>query len=303
MRKIILLAFAGLLGTSTAIACDICGGGLGNNYTGLLPNFNKRFIGVRYHFNQLYTQLDVNGNTTALSNKEKYHTAELWTAWNIGTRWRVMVILPYSQIQKYNYGTSEKAQKNGLGDINLSGFYNLFNVNSNAFTQSLWLGLGVKLPTGAYNKNEYVSSNSPNIYQLGTGSTDFTANVNYDIRLNNIGLNTNATYKMNTQNSDDYRYGNKLSIGGSLYYNASLGESLKIRPNIGILHESQQKDHTMGYKIDETGGYNTNLNVGLEANIKNIAVGFTYQTPASQHISKGRTELINKFLTHVTFTF
>ena len=111
MKKIILLATFGLLTTLTATACEICGGGLGNNYTGLLPNFNKRFVGIRYHFNQLYTQLDINGNTTPLSNKEKYHTMELWSAWNISTRWRVMAIIPYSHIQKSNVGTDETAQK------------------------------------------------------------------------------------------------------------------------------------------------------------------------------------------------
>jgi hypothetical protein len=302
MKKTILL-YALLVIVSASYACDICGGGLSNSYTGLLPNFNKRFVGIRYHFNQLYTQLDVNGNRTPLSNKEKYHTAEVWAAWNIGTKWRVMGIIPYSRIEKYNYGITSHNSKNGLGDINLSGFYNIISSDNEALKQSLWLGAGVKLPTGAYNENEYASTNSSNIYQLGTGSTDFTANANYDIRLNNIGLNTNITYKINTENSDDYRYGNKLTVGGNLYYNTSLGESVKIRPNLGLLHESQEKDHTMGYKIDEAGGYNTNYTMGLEANIKNIAVGFTYQTPASQHISQGRTELINKFLTHVTYTF
>ncbi|NGM71731.1 transporter [Sphingobacterium sp. SGL-16] len=302
MRKIILLtAIAGMNFTSL-FACEICGGGLGSNYTGLLPNFNKRFVGIRYHFNYVNTQLDVDGKTTALSNKEKYHTAELWSAWNIGSRWRVMAIVPYSHIEKFNYGTDSKSKKDGLGDINLSGYFNLLNKES-VFTQSIWVGVGAKLPTGQYNKDEFTNMNSPNIYQLGTGSVDFTGSVNYDIRLNNIGLNTNASYKVNTKNKDDYQYGNKLTLNGSVYYNTALSSDIKLRPNVGLQYENQAKDHTMDYQIDETGGYNTNTNLGLEATVRGLAFGFSYQTPIAQNISKGRTELVNKFLTHLTFTF
>ncbi|MCA5003662.1 transporter [Sphingobacterium bovistauri] len=303
MKKLISISVLTLFAINCSLACDICGGGLGNTYTGLLPNFNKRFIGIRYHFNQLYTQLDIHGNRTAISNKEKYNTVELWGAWNVGSRWRVMAIVPYSQIQKYSYGSSEKNQKSGLGDLNISGLYNLINKSSNSFRQSLWVGIGVKLPVGTYNKNEYSNTNSPNIYQLGTGSTDFTTSINYDIRYNNLGLNTNMSYKINTENKDDYLYGNKLTVSGSIYYNTVISESITLRPNVGLMHETQEKDHTMGYKIDGTGGYNTNINMGIEANIKNIALGFTYQKPTKQEISQGRTQLINKFLTHITFTF
>lgn len=302
MRKIIALITFTLFTSSSLFACEICGGGLGNNYTGLLPNFNKRFVGIRYHFNHLYTQLDVNGDRTALSNKEKYHTAELWTAWNIGTRWRIMALIPYSKIEKYNYGTSIQSDKSGLGDINLSGYFNLLN-RAEVLSQTLWLGLGTKLATGKYNKEEFQGTNSPNIYQLGTGSYDFTGSANYDIQYNNVGLNTNVSYKINSKNKDDYQYGNKLTLNGSLYYNTSITNQIKIRPNVGLQYEAQEKDYTMGYKIEETGGYNTNLNLGLEVAVKSIALGLSYQAPIDQDINRGRTELVNKFLTHVTFVF
>ncbi|MGN0003185.1 MAG: transporter [Sphingobacterium composti] len=303
MKKAITILITILVCNTTSIlACEICGGGLGNNYTGLLPNFNKRFIGIRYHFNQVKTQLDINGNETALTNHEKYKTAELWSAWNIGTQWRVMAIIPYSNIQKYNTGTDKSAKKSGLGDINLSGYYNLIN-KSEKFNQNLWLGLGVKLATGQYNKDEFSSTNTTNIYQLGTGSYDFTTSVNYDLSKDNIGINTNVSYKMNTKNSDEYQYGNKLTLNGSVYYNILLKEKYRFRPNIGIQHDTQARDKSMGYKIDHTGGYNTNINIGLESTINNLAVGFTYQEPLSQYVSHGRTELQNKFLIHLTFMF
>lgn len=33
----------------------------------------------------------------------------------------------------------------------------------------------------------------------------------YDVRLMDAGINTNVSYKINTTNKYDYRYGNKLS--------------------------------------------------------------------------------------------
>lgn len=302
MKKLILFSFLILFSSMQVYACDICGGGLGNTYTGLLPNFNKRFVGIRYHFNQVSTQLDIDGNVTALSNKEKYHTAEIWSAWKIGSRWRIMAIVPYSSIQRYNYGTSQNTQKEGVGDITLSGYFNLVET-AQTVSQSLWIGLGANLPTGKYNKEDISSGNSPNIYQLGTGSLDIIPSINYDIRFQDIGLNTNVSYKLNTVNNEQYRYGNKLSMNSAIYYNINLSNQINIRPNVGVQHEIQQKDHTMSYKLDETGGNNTNILLGIESSIKNIAFGVTYQSPIHQHINQGRTELKHKFLVHLSYTF
>ncbi|GAA4513090.1 transporter [Sphingobacterium thermophilum] len=300
MKKLTALIIAYFAATG-AYACDICGGGLGNSYNGLLTNFNKRFVGVRYHFNQLYTQLDIHGNITALSNKEKYHTAEIWSAWNIHPKWRVMAIIPYSKIFKYNYGTTSEINKSGLGDINVSTYYNLLNTSNNS-NHNVWLGIGVKLPTGEYRKED-LDTNSPNIYQLGTGSLDLIASASYDIRLDNMGLNTNLSYKWNTENSEKYRYGNKTTLNASLYYLHAFSEKSNIRPHAGIQYEYQTKDRTLGYILDQTGGYNLNLNVGAEATIHKLAVGVFYQSPLQQNISNHRTELIQKVGMHVTFTF
>lgn len=302
MKKLILVSFLTLFSSLQVLACDICGGGLGNTYTGLLPNFNKRFVGIRYHFNQVNTQLDIYGNVTALSNKEKYHTAEIWSAWKIGSRWRIMAIMPYSSIQRYNYGTSQNTQKEGIGDITLSGYFNLIETVQTV-SQSLWIGLGANLPTGKYNKEDISNGNSPNIYQLGTGSLDIIPSINYDIRIQDLGLNTNVSYKLNTANKDQYRYGNKLTMNSTIYYNINLSNPVNIRPNAGLQHEIQQKDYTMDYKIDETGGYNTNILIGIESSLKKFALGFTYQAPLNQQINQGRTELKSKFLTHLSYTF
>ncbi len=305
MKKTIFTVFA-ILSFSYNYACDICGGGLGSNYLGLLPDFNNKFIGMRYHHNQLRTQLDIYGNITPLSNLEKYNTMDIWGALNISEKWRMMAILPYSKIAKFNYGTEVNIHKSGIGDINLIGFYNLLNTNSTIsdkrLSQSLWLGLGVKLGSGNYTVQEAQYSDSPNIFQLGTGSTDYLLQANYDIRLQNMGISLSANYKINTQNADTYMYGNKLMTAGNVYYKFSIGQNTRITPTAGLIYEQQQKDHYMKFELEQTGGRSLQTSIGAEANIKKVAIGISWQKPIYQNLNMGRTILKHKISTHISYT-
>ena len=309
MKKI-ALALLLLASMPVAKACDICGCGVGGYYIGLLPDFSKRFMGVRYQFNRLTTQLDIHGNRTALTTDEKYQSMELWGAWNIGQRWRVLAILPYNFNEKYTEGNDLTRKKNGLGDVVINGYFKLFDgsqttANSKLLVQSLWLGMGVKLPSGAYDVQEQQNAvaTNPNIFQLGTGSLDFIPSLMYDIRLQDFGINANASYKINTENKDDYRYGNKFAANAAAYYKISLGMDKRLAPNLGLSYERQQKDHAMGYKVEETGGHLLNASVGLEANFKRVSVGASFQTPLNQDLGKGRIDAGNRVLTHISFAF
>jgi len=309
MKKIILIVLI-LFSINISKACDICGCGVGGYYIGLLPDFSKRFAGIRYQYSRITTQLDPFGNRTALTRDEQYNSMELWGAWNIGNKWRVLAIVPYNFNQKYTSGSDVLQKKNGLGDIVVNGYYKLFeesNTTSNnkLLVQSLWLGAGVKLPTGEYDLIEQQNANgtSPNIFQLGTGSVDFMANVMYDIRIQDFGVNANATYKINTENKDEYHYGNKIMANASAYYKIALGSDMRIAPNLGFAFERQEKDRTMGYRIEETGGKILNGAIGAEINLKRISFGATFQTPLAQNLGAGRIDAGNKILTHISFSF
>jgi len=302
ITTIILIALS--LGTK---ACDICGCGVGSYYIGILPEYNKRFIGLRYQHKTLQTHLGPQGQPTPITADETYQSAELWGGWNIGQKFRILAFVPYNFNQRESQ--SEKGSKNGLGDIALMGYYNLVNhtgaLGSKLLVQSLWLGAGVKVPTGKYEPTERLAlQESPNNFQLGTASTDFSFNAAYDIRYNDLGLNANVNYKVTTENIYDYRYGNKITVNTLLYYKFRIAHVFTLAPNAGILYESAQKDvETNTYEVSTSGGYSVSAIFGAEVAMSGFSFGANYQNVRAQNLAGGRAYAGNRLMIHLSLPF
>lgn len=311
IRYSLIISLLLLMSTGVTHACDICGCGVGSYYLGILPDFNKRFIGLRYQHKLLTTHLGPTGNRTAITTDETYESMELWGAWNFGARWRAMAILPYNFNTRDVSGAGQTGYKDGIGDIAVMGFYNLFEQaattgNSKLLIHSLWVGIGIKAPTGSYDNSERSSAaqDSPNNFQLGTASTDFTANLAYDIRLMDLGLNANVSYKINTENRHEYRYGNKFTANVLAYYKFNIKNKIRIAPNAGIRYETQTKDVVFGqYDVAQSGGNSLTGVGGVEVNMGRISFGGNYQTPVAQNLADNRVKAGNRWLAHVSFSF
>lgn len=306
-RRLCILIVVCLLSAST-MACDICGCGVGGGYLGLLPGFRKRFIGLRYLQNGLISHRGPGGSTTYLTSKEQFRIMELWGAANIGKRFRVTAFVPINFLEREN-GLG-KTSRSGLGDITLIGYYQLLNKTKSVFTdkllvQSLWIGGGVKLPTGKYNpEDKNVQESSQNTFQLGTGSIDFSVHAMYDLRIQDFGINVNASYKWNTTNQDQYRYGDKLTTNLLAYYKIKIGKQKTIAPNTGILFESARKDiRGNELKIWETGGRSLMGTAGLELASGHWGFGTNYQTPLTQDLGENKVLAKNRGMAYVSFSF
>jgi hypothetical protein len=305
MKKYSLILFISAAMPFLSQACDICGCGVGNNYIGILPEFRKHIFGLRYRYNSMLTHVGVGGTFTYLTTKETYNTVEAWGGWNFSKKFRIMLSVPFSFNERTNQGVTNS--KNGISDITLSGYYQLFNnrhtvLNSNLLVQSLWLGGGIKLATGKYNPSDKNSTNdNANLFQSGTGSYDFNIGVMYDIRLQDIGINLSSNYKIATANKYDYKYGNKFSMNAQAYYKFRIKNKFTIAPNAGIQYETAKNDFDKGFKTTVSGGNLLLGTAGIETTFGKWAIGANFQRPFSQNLANGIIKAQDRVMTHIAF--
>jgi len=295
-----MLVAACMAMTSTIFACDICGCGGGNFYLGLLPKFQHRFFGVRYQYMHTFTQLT--SDPTQFSRNE-YHTIEFWSGWNIGSKWQVLAFVPYHMNKQVDDDSA--FTKNGLGDITLLANYQLLHTrkvhsNNTAVEHELWIGGGIKVPTGKFDANV----NDPNITvadvnaQLGTGSTDFILNTMHNVSIGRFGVNTTANYKINTSR-DGYRFGNKFTASSVAFYRLRWN-GVAISPNAGISYENSAANTLHAQNVAFTGGYIASVVTGVEVAINRVAIGFSMQNPVAQDYAQNQTQLKWRGLVHLS---
>jgi len=245
----------------------------------------------------------MNDDPTQFS-KDFYQTAELWGGWNIGKKFQLLTFVPVNfNRQNSDEGTSELK---GLGDVAILANYKLFeeaSVNSNhkAFSHQLWIGGGIKLPTGKFD----IEKNDPDVasmanMQLGSGSVDVLLNAAYNVQISKFGMNTTATYKLNSANKDEYKFGDKLLATSFIYYPIRVSKST-ISPNLGLLFEHTKSSELDGSKVDLTGGSILKIAAGAEISLNKLAFGFSAQLPLDQNFADGQTQEKIKGMVHLTF--
>lgn len=292
-----------------AAACDICGCGAGSYYIGILPEFNKKIIGLRYRNSALVTHLGPGGSTSYITTNERYHTAELWGGWTIKEKFRVMAYLPLSYNSKSNQQGTES--KTGLSDASALGFYQVIRnkrtlgkaESAKLLVQDLWIGGGLKLPTGKYDPSDKSNTGaSTNLFQLGTGSLDLILMGMYDVRLQDVGLNVTASYKINTENQHGYYYGNRFSGSAQFYYKLRFNNKWMIAPNLGFQYENAAKDLDGGYSVRPTGGGASFGTLGAEISFNKCTFGGNFQPVVFQYLGHGAVQAGNRAMLHFSWS-
>jgi hypothetical protein len=299
MKKILLL-FLLFIALQTSFGCDICGCNSGNYFIGPMPQFTKHFVGLRYSFQRYNTVL--NSDNTQFSN-DFYQTTELLIGTRIKNKWQFLMFVPYSM--SHLKSDDGNKRERGLGDLTLNGNYNIMdklglNKDTATVSQQLWVGGGIKLPTGKFsvNNEEIVSSANS---QPGSGSIDFLLNALYTLQIQSWGVNINVNYKIN-QSADHFKFGNHFSPTAFVFRSFHAG-SLIISPNLGLLDEVSGANVNNHVKVSDTGGNVLLSSIGLEFQYKKIAFGVNSQIPLSSNLSSGQTEAKNRGMCHLSLLF
>jgi hypothetical protein len=302
MKKYFLTAVF-ITASISIYACSICGCGGGNLYMGLFPYFKNKFIGLRYNYAYYHTNLL--NNPTQFS-RNYYNSAELYGGVNLGNGWQILAFMPY-YYNVQNDDDNGRTTKNGLGDMTVLANYKALDTrfiknSSDKIQQQLWIGGGIKIPTGNFN----VNVNNSNITladinaQIGTGSWDLFLTARHSIQIGGFGVNSSASFKIATNNNQNFKFGNKLSVNSIAYYRFQK-KKIFITPNAGLAFEDVGASYINGTKMIlteglnsgsfTTGGYNVNLLGGVEVTVKTVTIGVTAQLPVSQDYASKQTKM------------
>lgn len=291
---------------NTVSACDLCGCGVGNYYLGVMPQFQKNFIGLRYRYSAFDSHLNGTSEYSSLfQTQERFYTTELWARIYPSPKWQILAFVPY----QFNFQDEQNQTKtlSGLADISVLAQYELVNTTRDSINQlfehSLFVGGGVKLPTGRYNFDETNQNQVANAnFQLGSGSTDFLWTLQYTIRYKKAGLTSDISYKVNTSNSNAYRFGNRISTNLNVFYIKQLGK-VGLMPLVGTYYEHSQKDIRVSKKVNDTGGYLLASSFGLQAFTNRLMFGATYQMSFKQSLANQNVRALNRVIVQAAILF
>jgi hypothetical protein len=289
--------------TTSSSACEICGCSNSNFQIGLLPAFNKGFFGYRYSYSRFSSSVR---NEPSEFSRDYYQTMELWGGYNV-KRFQFMAFVPYVFSRKVSDDGETKT--NGLGDVmflvnyKILGSTTMSKNESTTIRHEVYFGGGIKLPTGVnkidpldpdFNIGDFNS-------QAGTGSVDYMINMTYNLLWNNSGIVTNGAYRINTPNSQDYRFGNRSYLNVAYFYTFT-ASGTKVKPNVGLNYQHNSINRFQGEEVENSNGYALNSTIGV--NILRKKIGFNAMTfiPVSQNSYDGQTKLKSRFLVGVTFS-
>lgn len=284
-----------MLVTTSTFACDICGCSGAGNTLGILPHYQRSFIGLR-SFYQSYENIDALYEGDNL--KDYFIQTNLWGRYAFGKRWQVIGVLPYN----INHRTYNNQTLKGIGDASVLANYTLVNTidSMKTFRHHLMLGTGAKLSTGDFMEDE-LFADIPANFRLGTGSFDALFNMVYTLQYQGFVFSANANYRLTTENKTrSYKFGNQTNVTGYLAYQQRM-QNWAFQPYAGASFEHLEKDKHYDIEQHGTGGKAFYGLVGVEAAYNQYSFGVNYQAPISQ--SYGDGELENKGRLTASFTY
>jgi hypothetical protein len=272
MKKILSL-FA-VLAALPAFACDICGSGSSAINPFLFPQLSRNYAGMQLLHRSFHRH-----SKEGLNTHSTYISYIASAQVSISPKWQIGVFIPYQQLSWSNGINS--IRQSGIGDVSLLVSYKLFD-NKNVLSQTAFIGAGLKLCTGHYSADHAVLAEPG--FQAGTGSVDYSLSGTYRLGYQQWVLGLTGSYKYNTVNSQGYRFGDVLTMGGTLAWNKPLGK-VAIAPYVQVISEKQYADAHEHALQSETASSAMYSGVGLDVTTSQFTIGVSYQSDAKEMVT------------------
>jgi len=107
--------------------------------------------------------------------------------------------------------------------------------------------------------------------QAGTGSIDFMANITHMLMWNKSGIVTNAAYRINTSNKQDYKFGNRTYLN-QLTITRLQNRLQRLNPTLDSTIKAIPSTLITVQKLQDSNGYNLNATVGVNVLHKKLVL-------------------------------
>ncbi len=283
MQKIVLCSWLVLFAHSPFMACDVCSGPTDSGSMGILPQFQRNFIGLRYScrfFKSEQPKSVFYPNDNRAAN-EVTQVAELWGRLVLKNRFHLYAFLPIQQF-KQSFKDSIFSNK-GFGDVSLSINYMLLNSGDSInkkIKQALLVGVGIKVPTASYRKSIV------DLMQVGSGSVDITFLLNHTLRVRKVGFTSEVNYRFNGNGYDNFRFGNKSVISTKLFFVEQI-RTVSFILNVGLSWEYASKSRHNEVIQWNTGGFAILPGIGCDIFYKRLIFSINAQQAVYQNLAEG----------------
>lgn len=273
------------------IQCDACGCSIGGASSGFESILNPQFIGIKYLFQKYESK--AYEYDKHYSVPEYYNTIQIWGRFPVIKNLDVYASLPYHAHERK---TNPKQNISGIGDLSAMAIYKL-RLDS-MFHHRLNVGFGVKIPIAKFDR-KLTESYNPS-FQLGTGSWDYAAIINYTYAKNSWAVALSTDYTFKNQNSKYYRFGDQWNSSLTGYYIHHFN-NFSISPRLGMATERYFPNVEVGERLSHTGGYLVLWKMGAEMSIGKFNIGVENQMPIVSKLSEDRVRIRGRNSVYINF--
>ena len=218
----------------------------------------------------------------------------------VSDRFRITASLPYSRLTRM-IAKEQTEGMHGLGDASFLAEVQLLSSKKDSLVKNqnqLWLGLGLKAPTGEF-RSSINSFYLPPNFQLGTGTWDGLASLSYRMRGSAWAWDNNVTGRTGGENKQAFSMPWLMIAQSSV---KRLFSSKKTAFAVGLGAQGEFIGPTKSIDVlMEDGGYG--LLGMLSANVqkRNVAFGVQFKQPISQSYGGGNTKARQRLSMRLSF--